>query len=708
MKEDKEGKSTRSLGNKKEWDLLVNDDRVLVRGMPGQEKSAWSWSVLSSAVLNGGLKVFSNDQPLQILNVRVAADYDGKSPNPQELLRQLANEEVPSVATENATTIETIGLLTAASMKSLRISSQQATDRACNQTIIVDAIVTAGISNSRAAGAKADVFSFLMPSEHETNGTSDADKEPNKKFGTINTIIITNAVLDDSSIAMVEAYAVAIEAKCKAVADLGILCCKDPSERATGTGTDSTVLVCKQATNDCILYAGKHTLFGELIGQAVYQATKEAIESNLHKLYKDYPVSPALCYQLRCCKLQILQAFQEGHRPLVPARPMKPIPTPRPWVLMVGLLGIVLCFSFHVYALRYTGQCQSNVFVTQPSISVLLAIFWGDRFLGSVMMPLCIHPVVLVGKLISKLLSGIPELCFLPENPLLGLSTGVLLYLITVAVSVIMAWVAMVSPNICLHGGYASCCSNDFVRQVASWSLQVFLVRGSLSLQLLCNVALQMAHFLERHQIQQARAQLSWLCSRDSSTLRADELAGSTLESLSENLSDSVVSPLFFYVLFGPIGAFSFRVMNTLDSRVGYRGKFEWIGKPSARCDDLLNLLPARLTSLLLVLAAALLNISHGSCKPMAVVYEGMSVAWRDARQCDSPNAGWPMATFAGILGVRLEKRGQYSLNGPQNGGDGKLPSHHDIRNGVKIATLAGMLAFLLAIVSSGIVNAIR
>jgi adenosylcobinamide-phosphate synthase len=244
-----------------------------------------------------------------------------------------------------------------------------------------------------------------------------------------------------------------------------------------------------------------------------------------------------------------------------------------------------------------------------------------------------------------------------------------------------------------------------YLRTFVDWLLQVFVVRGALSLQLLCNVALQMAHFLERNQLKRARDQLSWLCSRDPSTLQSDELAGATLESLSENLSDSVISPLVYYVLFGPVGAFAFRVMNTLDSRVGYRGRCEWVGKPSARWDDVLNLFPARLTALLLVLAAALLNLLGGASDPTSVVQQGLAVAWRDASQCDSPNAGWPMATLAGILDVRLEKRDQYSLNGPKAGGSGKAPGHHDIGKGHDIAQLAGFMAFLFAMVASSIAN---
>ncbi len=96
-----------------------------------------------------------------------------------------------------------------------------------------------------------------------------------------------------------------------------------------------------------------------------------------------------------------------------------------------------------------------------------------------------------------------------------------------------------------------------------------------------------MAHYLKRGQIDEARTQLAWLCSRDASELGSSDLAGATLESLAENLSDGFIAPVFWYVLLGPMGALGYRIINTLDSRIGYRGKYEWFRKTSARLDDL-------------------------------------------------------------------------------------------------------------------------
>ena len=98
----------------------------------------------------------------------------------------------------------------------------------------------------------------------------------------------------------------------------------------------------------------------------------------------------------------------------------------------------------------------------------------------------------------------------------------------------------------------------------------------------------------------------------------------------------------------------AYRCVNTLDAMVGYRGKYEWLGKASARLDDLLNLLPARLT------AVGLLTM--GWLVPGCIPARGLRVLLADRNQTSSPNAGWPMAATAGLLGVELAKAGHYTL----------------------------------------------
>jgi adenosylcobinamide-phosphate synthase len=145
------------------------------------------------------------------------------------------------------------------------------------------------------------------------------------------------------------------------------------------------------------------------------------------------------------------------------------------------------------------------------------------------------------------------------------------------------------------------------------------------------------------------RARLQRLVSREVSTLDAEQVRESAIESLAENLNDSLVAPLFWFALGGLAAAAVYRYANTADAMWGYRGRYEWAGKWAARADDALSWLPARLTALLLCLAAG-----RGVSR---------SQLWQAAHATPSPNGGWPMGAMALLLGVRLRKPGVYTLN---------------------------------------------
>ncbi len=141
------------------------------------------------------------------------------------------------------------------------------------------------------------------------------------------------------------------------------------------------------------------------------------------------------------------------------------------------------------------------------------------------------------------------------------------------------------------------------------------------------------------------------LVSRDTSQLDASELSGAAIQSLAENLSDSVVAPLLAYLAGGLPAAAAYRALNTADAMWGYRTpELLHRGWAAARADDLANLVPARLTALL---------IAARSPQPRAA----WRVALRDHGLAPSPNGGWPMAAMAGGLGVRLLKRDSYAFN---------------------------------------------
>ena len=146
--------------------------------------------------------------------------------------------------------------------------------------------------------------------------------------------------------------------------------------------------------------------------------------------------------------------------------------------------------------------------------------------------------------------------------------------------------------------------------------------------------------------IVQARAQLAMIVGRDTDGLDEAAIVRAAIETVSENFADGVVAPLFYLALLGPVGMMAYKAVNTLDSMVGYKEKrYRELGWASARLDDVLNYLPARLSAALVWAAASLLGMNAA---------RSFRVTLRDAASQPSPNSGWPEAAFAGALGVRL------------------------------------------------------
>jgi adenosylcobinamide-phosphate synthase len=176
--------------------------------------------------------------------------------------------------------------------------------------------------------------------------------------------------------------------------------------------------------------------------------------------------------------------------------------------------------------------------------------------------------------------------------------------------------------------------------------------------------------------LEEGRQRLRRLVSRDTRRLSASEIRESALESLAENLNDSLVAPLFWFSLGGLPAAALYRFANTADAMWGYRDRWEWAGKWAARADDVLSYVPARLTALLLALA--------GRRSP-----RGLRAV---ARVTPSPNGGWPMGMLALALGVRLRKPGVYALNGA-----GPEPRATDTERAIAICSRAAWLAVAIS-----------
>jgi adenosylcobinamide-phosphate synthase len=219
------------------------------------------------------------------------------------------------------------------------------------------------------------------------------------------------------------------------------------------------------------------------------------------------------------------------------------------------------------------------------------------------------------------------------------------------------------------------------------------LLKMSFSFVYLRKTALHIKRLIEKDDtLDQARFELRALVSRDTSKLSRPYLVSATVESVSESLCDSLVSPLFFFLLFGLPGAFAFRVVSTFDSMIGYHGKYEYLGKFPARLDDVLNYIPARLSALMVIVAASFTRM-------------GTRRAWRVAKvdhlKTESPNAGWPMAAAAGALGVQFEKIDHYRLGRPER------PMTPDVvDDSLRLINSATLIWFIICFAVGGLIFA--
>jgi adenosylcobinamide-phosphate synthase len=284
-------------------------------------------------------------------------------------------------------------------------------------------------------------------------------------------------------------------------------------------------------------------------------------------------------------------------------------------------------------------------------------------------LPNALHPVAWFGSVANALIARAPL-----GPPALSFATGLVLALALPAAVFALATLTLRAT--------------EAVPAVHA-ALQGLALFSSVALFGLLDAARNVQRALDAGSLEQARAKLSWLCSRDPRELEASGIANGAIESLAENLSDAVVAPLCAMLVFGVEGALAYRAINTLDAMVGYRGKYEWLGKAAARLDDLANLIPARATAALLWLAAVTLSWSD----PRISMARGLRTWWRDRGATPSPNGGHPMAMAAGLLGLRLDKPGVYVL-----GAEHAVPVASDIARAVRLVQRAGLLSFACAL----------
>jgi adenosylcobinamide-phosphate synthase len=269
--------------------------------------------------------------------------------------------------------------------------------------------------------------------------------------------------------------------------------------------------------------------------------------------------------------------------------------------------------------------------VTPPDLLIIFLALLLDLIIGDPhWLP---HPVVAIGRLIQILEPGLRRE-WLHER-----LAGILLLLGVVICSAGTTWILLQALTTLLP--------------VAGWIATIAVSSTCLAARSLHKESARVASALLAGDLPTARRYLSYIVGRDTDQLGEPEIWRAVVETVAENTSDGIIAPLFWLTIGGPVAVMAYKAVSTLDSMVGYRNqKYIMFGWASARMDDLLNYIPARLSALLLVMAAPLAGCS---------VSDAARIALRDRLKHPSPNSGHPEAAAAGALGVRLGGAGSYS-----------------------------------------------
>jgi adenosylcobinamide-phosphate synthase len=299
----------------------------------------------------------------------------------------------------------------------------------------------------------------------------------------------------------------------------------------------------------------------------------------------------------------------------------------------------------------------------QESIAIFLLAVAYDLLLGEP--PARIHPVVWIGKLISFLRAHARP------TKAMGFALAAAVIIITVLAGSFLVWAANPIPFLPIL-------------------VCAYLLKSTFAMRCLLQVSSDIGKMIDQD-MNEANKMLPALVGRETAQLSKAQAASAVIESLSENYVDSILSPIFYYLLFAPFGlgleaALAFKAISTMDSMLGYKTRgLKELGFAGAKLDDLANFIPARLSILFMALAHP------------GKAADTLRTAFRYHAATPSPNSGWPMSACAGALGIRLEKPGFYTLHE-----EGAEPQTSDIPKAIgfmKAAiglTLAASLAVLI------------
>ncbi len=293
------------------------------------------------------------------------------------------------------------------------------------------------------------------------------------------------------------------------------------------------------------------------------------------------------------------------------------------------------------------------------------------------------HPTAWMGRLLSILVSCFACRGFRVER-LGGIITVVIVVMVVVSAVSLFFFVISMGDTSYLHNSH-NMIFDAIAYTFVSVLISCILLKCTIAIRGMQKYANAVIESLHDNDMTRARNNLSMIVKRDTSKLDQRHIISGVLESIAENTVDGVTGSLFYYGLFGLPGAFAHRVINTADSMIGYQSDmFKNLGWFAAHADTILNYLPARLTALSMIGAAFLLKYDWR---------QSYRVMIRDGNATASRNSGYPMATLAGALNIKLEKSGQYTLCA-----NGDAPMLDDVSRAVMLMKTS-ILLFTIGVV---------
>ncbi len=282
------------------------------------------------------------------------------------------------------------------------------------------------------------------------------------------------------------------------------------------------------------------------------------------------------------------------------------------------------------------------------------------------------HPTAWIGTLIAKLTPLAKN-----QNTYVEKLGGI--FVVAITVGVVVTLLSILDTGISLL-------TTDWVTIVVSGVVVVILLKTTIAIRGMEKHAKAVLESLDQNNLDMARTNLSMIVKRNTKNLDKNHVISGVLESISENTVDGITGPLFYFALFGLPGAFVYRVINTVDSMIGYKTDiFKNVGWFGATCDTILNYIPSRLTGLVMIISAAILQNNWK---------ESYKIMIRDGKKTESPNAGYPMAALAGALETKFEKINHYKLGN----GEIILTTEH-VNSALTMMKLTSILFFGLVII---------